>query len=666
MTPFLAKKYHIPFICFLLIGSAFAQDFKVIKLKGKAIFYNGSKKVALKKGKTYQGTGIVKTAKRSFARIRIQDAHNITIAPRSSIAIKYEGRTSPPILSLLKGKFRAQIDKKKTNKHKLYVNTRSAVLGVRGTDFILTYNRKNHITSNITLSGEVDFYKKSDSDILDSLKQELDDSAIRSANSQASSTEISDHLAKNEIVKINKGEFSGAYPTYDTPLPPTKISLNQLRGLKKNRRLVKRKKGSRVVYSDSSSSKKYKLTNKNLIPEPKDSDLQGEMTKKEKVAMKGVKVRPGGFIDLNTGIYVMPPKGSKYNAKTRRYEMPSDYGGIDSETGNYAPPKNIFVDPLQGFVRITDGVKHQIDAFSKSVTDLFGKYKNLTRVDLSADARYFYSLKSYESYYGELRNVANAESMIFSFAGEAGRHLYNSKRYLHYIKAGLASTVHNRRDEPRVQRNDRLVSHYGYEFHYRHQVTRRKASLMIDLDFETIYQDYRNTDMFEYYSESSNLSLAEKMKVSRYWETTVGWKLSSYQGYVDANHGNIWKVFWHNNFKTTSPIYFHLNGWYSSRDDKEITDKFKISHVDLGITYENIIRRTNLSIYAMNEWQDSLNNRLIDKGLLDIYRVSALHRVGEFLRIHAFYEYLKNDSKGGIENRDFIQQLWGGGAKFLF
>ena len=645
--------------------NSYGQSFSIGKMRGEATFSDGINTIALKSAMKLHGPGIVTTKKSSFVRIKIEEQGTLTVGANSRMSIKKEGKRTPALISLLRGKIRAKINKTKTGKHKLLLQTRSASIGVRGTDFLLVYNEKNHITSNITFSGEVDFYKKSDERILESLKEDFDNGNDLALLKSMNTTSVADELSTNKIVRIRKGDFSGAYPTYETPLAPTKISNLQLQILAKEFDVKDIRSRSGVVYNKVLRRKKFKLTNKNLIPEPQGRKVEELLTYEDKIIVSGLSVRPGGVIDLDTGIYVMPPKGSHYDKSTSTYLMPSDYGGVDSGTGDYVPPKNIEIDPLKGFVRWENGVRKQIDKFSKAVTDLFDKYKNMTRVDFLTDLNYFYSLKSYENYYGEYKHITNANSMTFDAGATAGRHIFNNKRYLHYLKARIDMVLYNRRDEPLVQRNDRLITAYGYEFHRKHIVNKRKTRFVVDAEFETTYQDHRNRDQFDFYTERSRLKIYEEFNLSRRHINQIGMAVSAFQGHTDDNHGNIIEGFWNNSISTNRPYSFELNFLYSSRIEKKNDNHFNISKAEFVVTRKDIFRKTNLSLFSAYEYHDSQKEVDIDHAKVFDSKLELLRSKGEYLKFKLYYRYLNHNSTG-LKNRDFIQQEWGIGSQFIF
>ena len=81
------------------------------------------------------------------------------IGPSSKVAVSQNDPKKPKFVELLKGKIRGVVNKDGKAPagyaDKMYIQSRSASLGVRGTDFYLSYNDKNYITSNVTLKGDV-------------------------------------------------------------------------------------------------------------------------------------------------------------------------------------------------------------------------------------------------------------------------------------------------------------------------------------------------------------------------------------------------------------------------------------------------------------------------------------------------------------------------------
>lgn len=112
----------------------------------------------------YEGDTII-THKNSKASIRFKDNNEAIIAENSRFRLTTYKPQSPQqkgnaILDLLKGKVRSKVNQKykKNDKNTGYkIKTQSAVAGVRGTDFVVSYmTGKNLVTSVETFTGKVE------------------------------------------------------------------------------------------------------------------------------------------------------------------------------------------------------------------------------------------------------------------------------------------------------------------------------------------------------------------------------------------------------------------------------------------------------------------------------------------------------------------------------
>jgi hypothetical protein len=59
--------------------------------------------------------------------------------------------------------------------------------------------------------------------------------------------------------------------------------------------------------------------------------------------------KSGGFIDLNTGLYVAPPSDAKLDGHLGVY-VSTKIGNIDADTGQYVAPKGLALDAKKGFI----------------------------------------------------------------------------------------------------------------------------------------------------------------------------------------------------------------------------------------------------------------------------------------------------------------------------
>jgi hypothetical protein len=109
-------------------------------VKGKAFkVLNGKKEPIKKKDWLKEGT-TVQTAEKSFVRLIYTDKSSMNVGPKSEMKIEQFDNKEPGMINMIKGKIRSKvskdylkIDKKRS---KLLIRTPSAVMGVRGTEFV--------------------------------------------------------------------------------------------------------------------------------------------------------------------------------------------------------------------------------------------------------------------------------------------------------------------------------------------------------------------------------------------------------------------------------------------------------------------------------------------------------------------------------------------------
>lgn len=351
---------------FLLIGfmslSTFAQEgiAKVILLKGKVveILDSDQSKITLKKGDWVQEGSIIESGKGSFAKLLFIDKSQMFISPKSSVRVKEFPKNEAGVIDLLQGRIRSKVSKNYMEidkaKSKLFIKTKSAAMGVRGTDFQVVYNPKNEATSLVTFEGAV---------AMGHLKSGEAGSINRNSLEQ--------RLNSSEAVIVKRGQYSGAIPGRNRVTIPVKISPAQLE--------VLRTHGEQVSSNskDSSSSEssvrsiippgmnaKSATTDQSEVVESIATKVTGVDKSKldqEKVdngsgyfdqvksdvpaeglvdATTGAYAPPaGGYVDNETGLYVAPKKGAAYDSNADVYVPGPELGSIDPATGDYVPPK---------------------------------------------------------------------------------------------------------------------------------------------------------------------------------------------------------------------------------------------------------------------------------------------------------------------------------------
>lgn len=123
----------------------------------------------------------IETEKTGKVRVAFHDGNVLNIAPETKVTIEKhsrEGGRRKTLLNLMYGKMRSQVNK--NNKYDdqtsyFRVKTKSAVAGVRGTDFVTTFipGDKNWITKVQTLEGKVRFGGEGPSENQDARPKEV-------------------------------------------------------------------------------------------------------------------------------------------------------------------------------------------------------------------------------------------------------------------------------------------------------------------------------------------------------------------------------------------------------------------------------------------------------------------------------------------------------------
>lgn len=137
--------------------------FKVVKGDVKVKSGKTQAITPAKVGQKVLPSDTVITAQDSRAKIEMVDKNVINITPETNVRIdKYEfdpaQKKKNVLLNVLKGKIRSKVNQKYDGeKNRFQVKTPSAVAGVRGTDFLASYDTSTQQTQVVTFEGEVAF-----------------------------------------------------------------------------------------------------------------------------------------------------------------------------------------------------------------------------------------------------------------------------------------------------------------------------------------------------------------------------------------------------------------------------------------------------------------------------------------------------------------------------
>ncbi len=177
---------------FSLSAAAQSKVAVVKMLRGQVSVVLNGKSTALAAEEWVPSGAVVKTADKSFVRLVFIDKSQMNIGPNSEMKIEQFGGGDAGVIDLVKGKIRSQVSKdylqqKDKEKSKMFIKTPNAVMGIRGTDFLISTNGYN--SSAVLFEGEVVFNK-------------VENAAMREINTDAL------EAAVDRGVRIFPGEFS--------------------------------------------------------------------------------------------------------------------------------------------------------------------------------------------------------------------------------------------------------------------------------------------------------------------------------------------------------------------------------------------------------------------------------------------------------------------------
>lgn len=346
---------------------------KAILLKGEVkALVNGAPKV-LKQGDWVQEGSQIKTEAKSFVKFLFIDKSSMNLGPNSEMKIDTFPKKDAGIVTLMQGQLRSKVTKNymemdNKDKSKLFIKTKSAAMGVRGTDFQVNYNPENNATALVTFEGRVAMAQLEN---MDSIKSRIDQQVLEKM------------VSSPEAVMVTKGQFSGVSEQTSRATVPVKINPVQLETMQKQDVPMTKDDAKEMGLSkDQAATKNFRsivppgmsgkavandtqavanvvaksagiapvvlggatgTTNSGLTPPP-----EGMMNK----ATGQMAPTAGGFIDISTAQYVPPPPGSAFDPATQTYIPPTSVGTVDPVTGDFTNP-NFKLTSSGTFVAIT-------------------------------------------------------------------------------------------------------------------------------------------------------------------------------------------------------------------------------------------------------------------------------------------------------------------------
>ncbi len=304
-------------------------------LRGSAQAEISGKIASLKVDDWVEEGATVKTREKSFIKLIFLDKSQMNLGPNSEMKIEKFSKDEAGVIDFVKGKVRSQITKDylqmETNKSKLFIKTTNAVMGVRGTDFMVTTNGKNTLT--VLFEGEVVMNTLNNTKTVSPVK--LDEIVDRG-------------------VRIMPGEFSVVEQGRSQPTIPSVLNLEQRDALETNVNFESDRAPSSEAKEDTAKS----MVPEGLSGESVSNNSEILKTEIEKVSsveqpkapsttdaggfVSGDVVKPanGSFVHLDSAVVIPPPADSVFDSNTNSF-IPSSGNGKVSADGNFVPPKDI-------------------------------------------------------------------------------------------------------------------------------------------------------------------------------------------------------------------------------------------------------------------------------------------------------------------------------------
>lgn len=338
---------------------------EVVKMRGEVTQLSPGARMARKVEmgeKFLEDTSIV-TGPKSFIKIKFIDQSEINLGSESKIVISEMKLDSPGIISLLKGRIRAEVQKNAgaPTVNKFFIKTRTAAMGVRGTEFQTIYNPENKITSLLTFKGEVAMAKV-DEKTYDRLENAQKNEVVRDELTKEVTITQKPLKKLDEVEELNKvlksqatvlvpsGQNSFSSDSLKKSSLPVKISPLQLEVLYKDRDLKEKDAAQVSAHEAPSIAQKssLKVASQSAPAEGLVNEKTGDFAP-----------RSGGFIDLATGLYVAPNSDAKLDAASGVY-VADNIGGVDADTGQYIAPKGLVLDAKKGFILAEESGKGEV------------------------------------------------------------------------------------------------------------------------------------------------------------------------------------------------------------------------------------------------------------------------------------------------------------------
>lgn len=255
----------------------------------------------------------IQTSEKSFVKLQFTDETQVLISPNSKFLIRAFPKDDAGILIILKGEVRSLVSKKypekvDQSKSKLYLKTRTAVFGIRGTDFQIDYSPETQNTSLITFEGRVAM------------------TALEEDNPKLDRNKMEELLNRREAVLVESGHASVVDRSFSKKtMRPVRINESQFK-------ILKEKNSQLIDYG------KVKHEGEKKAP-PAEGQNDEELAAKARGFMDKstgeYKAPDGSLLDLERSTIVPLPKEAEFDRQSRTFKLPEQLGVLNKENGRF-------------------------------------------------------------------------------------------------------------------------------------------------------------------------------------------------------------------------------------------------------------------------------------------------------------------------------------------
>lgn len=283
---------------------------------------------------------VVKTFDKSFVKLVFIDKSQMNIGPHSEMKIESFSGRDAGMIDLVKGKIRSQVTKdylqmEDKNKSKLFIKTKNAVMGVRGTDFMISSNGRN--SAVVLFEGEVVFNKLDNHNISNTRSLEnIVDSGVRMFPGEFSVVEMNHIPTVPSLLNVHQREQMEKNDSFDTDRGPSNSGKEE-----STKSVVPEGLSGDLVVNNSDTIKKEVVDNVGAIPEA-GSKSSERSSRDPEGFVKGERIKPanGSFLHVDSGVIIPPAPDSVLDKNNNTYMSGSGNGKV-AANGDYVPPKNI-------------------------------------------------------------------------------------------------------------------------------------------------------------------------------------------------------------------------------------------------------------------------------------------------------------------------------------